>query len=108
MQRASEPAQPDRAERLGAKASVAAFIAVQAACWAWGRFGSPAEDVSLWHTANVVLAGAGVGSAVWAVVASRRRWLVVLVVVPLLLLGEAYLLRWEWWMYMWRMRGFAP
>jgi hypothetical protein len=108
VQRASETAQPHRAEHLGANASAAAFVVALAACWVWVRFSAPGDDPLPWHSVNALLAGAGAGTAAWAVVASRRRWLALLVVVPLLLLSEAYLLRWEWALYIWRTRGFAP
>lgn len=97
---------------VGAKASAATFVAVQATCWTWGYFTSPpGRDPllwNLWHAANAVLAAAGLGTAAWSIAASHRRRLVLLLVVPLLVMGEAYLLRWEWVLYIWRTRGFAP
>jgi hypothetical protein len=108
VQRASEAAQPFRAQNRRAKASAATFLAVQAACCAWGRFSSPGDDVALWHSVNAVLAVAGVGTAAWSALASPRRGLALLVVVPLLVVCGAYLLRWEWALFIWRTRGFAP
>jgi hypothetical protein len=54
-----------------------------------------------------VLGVAGVGTAAWSVVASRRRGLALLCCGAALVVGEAYLLRWEWALYIWRTRGFA-
>jgi hypothetical protein len=99
-------------ERPSLRAALATFIVVQAASWWWG-YASVLESNprvwNSWHAANAALAVAGVATATWAVVASRpRRWLALLLVLPVLVVGEAYLLRWEWAFFIWSTRGFAP
>lgn len=107
-----EVAQSSDPKRKHLLASGAAFVAVQAASWAWAVMSSPGggdpRQLNLWHATNAVLVLAGVGTAAWLIAANRLRWLAACCVLLVLVVGDAYLLRWEWTLYVWMTRGFAP
>jgi hypothetical protein len=112
MKAARDLTQPSPTDRRNLAAALATFILVQgASCW-WGFASEGRYDPrewNPWHATNAALAVCGVATAIWVVLAvRRRRWLVLLAVLPVLVQCEWFLLRWEWTYLIWSRNGFAP